>query len=152
MCQHEVSAKDAAIECYWALKPIEFSETEGFELRYLVPTADELPRSDLTFVRRSGHSSDDPRLVPTFSTVAKLRLTDVGLLQLPLIEVFSIADRGWEQLKYSVHETEEDALEFYCETFEAHGRMGAWAHGRTEPADVTRSELSMSEKGTSDER
>ncbi len=75
-----------------------------------------------------------PVLALSFYDVDQLRFTPSRFLPVYL-DISSIRDRGWERLRYVVHEEEEDRLHFFCVRFEARLADSADAP-RLDPSDT----------------
>jgi len=109
--------EDEAIASYQALRPRAFTHLERFALvQPATPGADVA----LHVTLRRPLSSDPmmPVLALSFYGVDQLRFTPSRFLPVYL-DISSIRDRGWERLRYVVHEEEEDRLRFFCVRFEA---------------------------------
>lgn len=110
---------DDAVAQYVALNPAAYSELELFELRQPMSVGGRSPETSLRIILRSGHFTGNSRLALTFHGIAELHLEAGAYSQLIQLEIISIRDRGWQQLNYLVHETENDVLRFYCQMFSA---------------------------------
>jgi len=108
-----------AINRYWSLKPLDFTELEQFTVFQPLPSARGQPENTVYIVLRSRRRDPKERLHLRFFGVDQLSLKVGAYAYLSMLEIISIQDRHWERLKFSVHETENDSLRFYCEDFEA---------------------------------
>lgn len=101
--------QDADITNYWSLNPREFHLLDRLVLSQTYPAKRSSELLSLDLVLRSKETSDRRRLYLSFNGVEDLQLTPhASLIQLLLLEIRSIRDRQWENLKYEVKETEED--------------------------------------------
>ena len=63
-------------------------------------------------------TNDSRQVILSFHGVAGLRFTPGNnALDLSLLEIYSIKDRQWENIKYKVAETEDELLSFFCADF-----------------------------------
>jgi hypothetical protein len=111
---------DKDIRQYWSLNPREFHILDRLIMSQTYPAKRPTEILGLELVLRSKEAADRRRLVLSFSGVEELQVTPhASLIQFLMLEIRSIRDRQWENLKYEVKETEEDTLSFYCASFEA---------------------------------
>ena len=111
---------DKAMSQYWSLNPREFYLLDQLILSQTYPAKRSTEILTLELVLRPIEAMDRRRLVLSFSGVEELQVTPhASLIQFLMLEIRSIRDRQWENLKYEVKETEEDTLSFYCASFEA---------------------------------
>lgn len=110
---------DAKLDQYYSLKPVDFSVLERLELYQIVPPQQSPSDLSLKIELRSHRTTDNRRLCLSFSGVVNLRLVPwSSFVQFPLIEIRSIGDRHWENIKYEVKELENNALSFFCRDFD----------------------------------
>ncbi len=113
--------KDENIERYKSLNPSLYSVLDQLEL-YQKGTG-RAPASMLSmeiWFRLSVNEGDDPRrLHLSFFDVNDLKVNAQGFVQVPLLEIVSIKEYQWENLKYRVEDAEGNQLSFYCKKFTA---------------------------------
>jgi hypothetical protein len=115
-----MTTKDVKIEHYYALKPIRFPVLAKLELYQEVPPRQSPSDLSLEIELRSGKNTDSSRLCLSFSGVVSLRLVpSSSFVQFPFLEIRSIRDRHWENLRYEVEDIESNTLSFFCKDFDA---------------------------------
>lgn len=115
-----MTKKDVKIEHYYTLKPTRFTVLDRLELSQAVPPRQSPSDLSLQIVLRSGKNTDDSRLCLSFSGVVSLRLVPASsFVQFPFLDIRSIGDRHWENLRYEVEDAEGNSLSFFCKDFEA---------------------------------
>jgi hypothetical protein len=114
-----MTTKDVKIEHYYALKPIRFPVLAKLELYQEAPPRQSPSDLSLEIELRPGKNTDSSRLCLSFSGVVSLRLVpSSSFVQFPFLEIRSIRDRHWENLRYEVEDTEGNTLSFFCKDFE----------------------------------
>lgn len=109
--------EDEAISRYWSLKPLRFTTLERFELSQPVPW-DYDEGSTLRMLLRCDASPGEALLL-VFTRVGDLDYHDGEHLQIPELEIISIADRRWERYHYAVDTGALERIHFYCGGFTA---------------------------------
>ncbi len=115
-----VVSGDSSVDQYLSLRPVDFPVLVSLCLRQEYGTGGGIYGLSLRVELRAAESSDARRLVLSFFGVAGLRLDlrSGGVVMLSPLAVYSIRDRGWEELGYEVRETEQDdRLSFLCREF-----------------------------------
>jgi hypothetical protein len=108
------------IQAYYALKQIDFPVLHSLDIRQVRTPGSPVEVSLRILLGRV----EDPGgmyLTLSFSGVrdARIKQPEIGLFELPVIEISSIRERQWEGLNYCVRESEDDTLSFLCGSFEA---------------------------------
>lgn len=109
-----------AIHRYWSLNPKLFPVLDKLEL-YQKSTGNSQAHMLVLelWLRVSENEEDDlRRLHLSFHHVSELKMHPHGFIQISFLEITSIKDYQWENLKYRVHDAEGDQLSFYCHQFE----------------------------------
>lgn len=111
---------EEAICQYWSFNPKLFSVLDKLQLHQ--KSTGESPAHMLVlelWLRVSENEEDDlRRLHLSFHNVSELKIQPPGCIQIPFLEITSIKDYQWENLKYRVHDAEGNQLSFYCNQFE----------------------------------
>jgi hypothetical protein len=108
---------DAAVEHYWSLHPLRFTEVEWLELRCPVPWTGA---SGTTLRIRLRDARDAAEaLLLEFEWIGSMSLHTQGIVQVSELTIVSIADRGWEYERYAVDTPGDEQLHFYCRRFSA---------------------------------
>ena len=110
------------IERYYSLKPTDFPILERLEIQQSM-TLDEVspPELCLEIELRPRSKTDHRRLFLSFIGVKELQLRQPSWseVQFTFLEINSIQTQQWENLRYKVKESEENALSFFCKSFHA---------------------------------
>lgn len=105
---------------YWSLKSREFYILDQLTLSQTYPAKQSTEILALELVLRPKEPTDRRRLVLSFRGVERIHLIpQSSMVQFLMLEIRSIRDRQWENLKYEVKEKEEETISFYCESYEA---------------------------------
>src|SRR5438093_13579130 len=105
-----MSETDAAIERYYSLKPLQFSDLVRFELKLILET--EWDVEDATYaltiqLKKAVKSSTS--LLLTFTRVRQLQFVPSDFLIVPMyLDIRCIQDRQWEGMNYRVSSFEQD--------------------------------------------
>jgi hypothetical protein len=109
---------DPTIEGYLALSPRQYSKVSEIILSHAV-SDDSSPRATLriTLLPRDQTSN---RLMLQFDEVQQLRLHQPKWSEFSIayLSITSLIDRGMENIKYRVHDEEEDTIDFLCASFD----------------------------------
>lgn len=112
--------EDQGIAYYYSLRPIGFHDLIRLEIRQTVSFG--AWDTTLEVELRAVDKLDTRRLLLFFAGVRNLKLipSECSIIHFSSIEVYSIAERGWEDINYKVFESEQDAeLSFICREFYA---------------------------------
>lgn len=114
-----MAESDKAIGRYWSFHPRLFSVLDRLEFSQKSTGGSPAYVLSLELWFRPSEKDDDPRrLHLSFENVIDFKFNPNGFVEISLLEILSIREKQWENLKYRVVDTEENQLSFYCKQFE----------------------------------
>lgn len=113
---------DKLIEQYNALKPYLFPMLDKLEVYGVYPATPYTEGLGLELFLRSEDVDESRRLHLSFTSVADLHLLVPGgvsgQVYLTSVEIVSMRDQGWQDIKYRVRNSEDEVFSFYCKSFQ----------------------------------
>jgi hypothetical protein len=109
------------IEHYQSLKSTKFPLLARIDIHQIWSDNEIPPDLQVELEMRSRQVGSHEALILQFLGVRELRFSQpsLSLLQITLLEISSIKDRGWETLRYKVKDEEDGNLSFFCADFHA---------------------------------
>jgi hypothetical protein len=115
-----MAENDEAVDQYWSFNPRLFSILDRLEVQQKSTGGSPAHQLFLKIWFRASEdeTEDIRRLYLSFEIVSELKINPRGFIQIPVLEIVSIKEYQWGDLKYRVADIEENQLSFYCKQFE----------------------------------